>query len=103
MQHALAESLKQHFKITESESLENALGFHIDHNADGSMLLSQPLAIQRAIDTMFGEEAADDEVNEAITPISATFNDDEQDASSPFDKTKYLSIIGQLIWLSHPS
>ena len=98
MQRELAEKMQQHFELTESDSLENVLGFHIDYNPDGSMLLSQPLAIQRAIDTVFGD-SAEEEVNDAITPMSATFDDTEQDTSPPSDKTSYLQIVGQLIWL----
>jgi hypothetical protein len=74
------------------------LGFHIDYNSDGSMTLTQPVAIQRAIDTVFGDSPAA-EVNDAITPMSATFNDVEQDDAARSDTTAYLQIIGQLIWL----
>ena len=98
MQRELAEKMKQHFKLTESDSLENVLGFHINYNPDGSLLLSQPLAIQRAIETMFGE-AGETEITEAITPMSATFNDLDQDSSPACDKTAYLQIVGQLIWI----
>ena len=98
MQRDLTAKMKSVFKLTESDTLENVLGFHIDYNTDGSMTLTQPLAVQRAIDTAFGDSLTI-EVNDAITPMSATFNDEEQDKSPRCDPTAYLQIIGQLIWL----
>lgn len=98
MQAELTAHMREKFKLTESESLENVLGFHIDRNDDGSLQLTQPASIQQVIDAAFPEGSGDD-INDAVTPMSATFNDEDQSNSPACDKTQYLSLIGQLIWI----
>lgn len=93
------EELKAHirkiFKVTEEESLENTLGHHIDYNEDGSITMTMPNLLNKAIETYLHGEGA----NEARTPMSASFTDADQDKSPPADKKEYERLLGILLYL----
>ena len=92
------EDLKSHirkvFKVTEDECLENMLGHHISYNDDGSITLTMPKLLNKAIET-FLEEGS----KSASTPISANFDDANQDDSPPADKKEYERLLGILLYL----
>ena len=95
----LYEELKTHirkiFKVTEEESLENTLGHHIDYNDDGSITMTMPNLLNKAIETYLHGDGA----NEARTPMSASFNDADQNASPPANKKEYERLLGILLYL----
>jgi hypothetical protein len=66
--------------VTEEESLENTLGHHIDYNDDGSITMTMPNLLKKAIETYLHGDGA----NEARTPMSASFNDADQDRNGQY-------------------
>ena len=90
----LCRILKQQFTITESDNLESFLGIHIVKEGD-TLYLSQPGHIDKII------AAADIAhiTKEVNAPMDPTFNDKEQDAAPPCNRSKYSTLLGMLIYV----
>ena len=90
------------FKTTDEGTMEECLGLQFTHNADGSFRVSQPLLIDRIIDSIPGIRDA----RSAKSPAAATTILTKDEGGSPRkDNWHYRSVIGMLNYLvscSHP-
>jgi len=90
----LCRTLKEQFTITESDNLESFLGIHIVKEGD-ILYLSQPGHIDKIV------AAADigHITKEINAPMDPTFNDKDQDAAPPCNRSRYSTLLGMLIYI----
>jgi hypothetical protein len=86
--------LKSRYTITISDSLESYIGIHIEYLPNGNVRFSQPARIEELL-----KEYELENVKAPSVPMRSSFNDKEQDDSPQCDHTKYLSLLGKLIFI----
>jgi hypothetical protein len=90
----LCTALKKKYIITESETLEDFLGVHMEEE-DGCLHLSQPGLIKKLIEAagLLQDERM------ARIPMRADWDDAEQDAAPLCESDNYRTLLGMLIFL----
>jgi len=95
IQH-IEDTLRKAYEITISESVENYIGMRIDHNEDGSVMLSNPGLIGELVEKL---QLPDQVVQ---TPMRADFSDSFQDDASLLSSDQILrfqEVLGSLIFI----
>jgi hypothetical protein len=90
----LLDILRLRYEITVDSSLESFLGLHIEYLQDGSVRFTQPRRIQELL-----VEYNLLDVTPPTVPMSTLFDDAAQDEAPPCDYTKYMSLLGKLIFI----
>jgi hypothetical protein len=87
------EILRKRYTITTADSLESYLCIHIEYFSDGNVRFTQRARIQELV-----KECNLAGVKPASVPMSSLFNV-EQDDSPRCDQNKFLSLLGELIFI----
>ena len=90
----LIATLKKRYVNTVSTSLDSFLGNNMTYLDDGSVLFIQP----RYINELMVEYSLKN-VSPPRVPMSSLFNDDHQNDSPPFEYTRYMKLLGKLIFI----
>ena len=91
----LCTALKTEYIITESDSLEDFLGVHMERH-DGRLYLCQPGLIKRLISRA---DLPEGDHHILHNPMREDFNDDYQNDAEACDPELYRSILGMLIYV----
>ena len=93
MHEDLREALREVYEITETEGLEDFLGINIEYSGN-RMYLTMPKLLNATITDFLPTDAPP-----AYTPMSKTFNDEQQNKSPRCDSLQYHSLLGKLIYI----
>jgi hypothetical protein len=94
---AFVADMKRAYVVTITDSVNHFLGRHITNLSNGDRLLSQPGLLDKLV-TKYPQAVL--VATLPTVPMSAAFSDEEQDASPRCDTTKFMELLGSLLYLT---
>jgi len=73
---------------------ESYTGYRIERNSNGTVSISQPGYLKK----LFDKHGINESSKVYEVPMDPKFDDNDQDASEPFDKHQYQELIGELMY-----